>query len=337
MPVIVRKEIKMKEIKMHLIENGKDYLKISIRDLAKSLDEYYGDTAFSSNAAKKELAMLILKTIKYKDPKYLAEIDKVHDKYLDYQEDEVDQYAEDDKVGIDYIKVAFDPNNAKSFKHIDKKQLAAIMNGIDVREVAREIIKHISLDLEHEPETNKKQLHDLINGVAPRELVKKMTSHINSKHEPEMTYEEQYQDVKAQISYDERLYTIADLAEFAKKHLIKADPDMNTEHVITDDTYSSQVIESVLMGYPLPALYFLEKQDGSFLIIDGIVRLYALVKFIRNDFKLVNLQYLSQMNGMQFKDLVPEIQDEFKSRPIKVMTFTKLDKEKAMDLRDRLQ
>ena len=327
----------MKEIKMHLIENGKDYLKISIRDLAKSLDEYYGDTAFSSNAAKKELAMLILKTIKYKDPKYLAEIDKVHDKYLDYQEDEVDQYAEDDKVGIDYIKVAFDPNNAKSFKHIDKKQLAAIMNGIDVREVAREIIKHISLDLEHEPETNKKQLHDLINGVAPRELVKKMTSHINSKHEPEMTYEEQYQDVKAQISYDERLYTIADLAEFAKKHLIKADPDMNTEHVITDDTYSSQVIESVLMGYPLPALYFLEKQDGSFLIIDGIVRLYALVKFIRNDFKLVNLQYLSQMNGMQFKDLVPEIQDEFKSRPIKVMTFTKLDKEKAMDLRDRLQ
>lgn len=337
MPAIARKEIKMKEIKMHLIENGKDYLKISIRDLAKSLDEYYGDTAFSSNAAKKELAMLILKTIKYKDPKYLAEIDKVHDKYLDYQEDEVDQYAEDDKAGIDYIKVAFDPNNAKSFKHIDKKQLAAIMNGIDVREVAREIIKHISLDLEHEPETNKKQLHDLISGIAPREFVKKMTSHINLKHEPEMTYEAQYQDVKAQISYDERLYTIADLFEFAKKHLIKADPDMNTEHVITDDTYSSQVIESVLMGYPLPALYFLEKQDGSFLIIDGIVRLYALVKFIRNDFKLVNLQYLSQMNGMQFKDLAPEIQDEFKSRPIKVMTFTKLDKEKAMDLRDRLQ
>lgn len=334
MPVIVRKEIKMR-----LIEKEKDYLKISIKDLAKGLDEYYGDTVFSSNAAKKELAVLILKSIKYKDPKYLADIDKIHDKYLDYQEDEVDQYIEDDKPGIDYIEVAVDPDNADSFKHIDKKQLADMMSNIDIKEVAREIIKHISIEheLEATKKTNKKQLHDLINGVAPRELVKKMTSHINSKHEPEMTYEEQYQDVKAQISYDERLYTIADLFEFAEKHLIKADPDMNTEHVITDDSYSSQVIESVLMGYPLPALYFLEKRHGTFLIIDGIVRLYAIIKFIRNDFKLVNLQYLSQMNGMQFKDLAPEIQDEFKSRPIKVMVFTQLDKDKTMDLRDRLQ
>lgn len=334
MPAIVRKEIKMR-----LIEKEKNYLKISIKDLAKGLNEYYGDTAFSSNAAKKELAVLILKSIKYKDPKYLADINKVHDKYLDYQEDEVDQYIEDDKPGIDYIEVAVDPDNADSFKAIDKKQLADMMSNIDIKEVAREIIKHISIEheLEATKKTNKKQLHDLINGVAPRELVKKMTSHINSKHEPEMTYEEQYQDVKAQISYDERLYTIADLFEFAEKHLIKADPDMNTEHVITDDSYSSQVIESVLMGYPLPALYFLEKRHGTFLIIDGIVRLYAIIKFIRNDFKLVNLQYLSQMNGMQFKDLAPEIQDEFKSRPIKVMVFTKLDKDKTMDLRDRLQ
>lgn len=324
---------------MRLIEKEKDYLKISIKALAKGLNEYYGDTAFSSNAAKKELAVLILKSIKYKDPKYLTEIDKVHDKYLDYQEDEVDQYIEDDKPGIDYIEVAVDPDNIKTFKAIDKKQLADMMNDIDIKEVAKEIIKHISLEheLETTKKTNKKQFHDLINGVAPRELVKKMTSHINSKHEPEMTYEEQYQDVKAQISYDERLYTIADLFEFAEKHLIKADPDMNTEHVITDDSYSSQVIESVLMGYPLPALYFLEKRHGTFLIIDGIVRLYAIIKFIRNDFKLVNLQYLSQMNGMQFKDLAPEIQDEFKSRPIKVMVFTQLDKDKTMDLRDRLQ
>lgn len=334
MPAIARKEIEMR-----LIEKGKDYLKISIKDLAKGLDEYYGDTVFSSNAAKKELAVLILKSIKYKDPKYLAEIDKVHDKYLDYQEDEVDQYVKDDKPGIDYIEVAVDPDNIKTFKAIDKKQLADMMSSIDVREVAREIIKHISIEheLEATKRTNKKQLHDLISGIVPRELAKKMSSHINSKHEPEMTYEEQYQDVKAQISYDERLYTIADLFEFAEKHLIKADPDMNTEHVITDDSYSSQVIESVLMGYPLPALYFLEKRHGTFLIIDGIVRLYAIIKFIRNDFKLVNLQYLSQMNGMQFKDLAPEIQDEFKSRPIKVMVFTKLDKDKTMDLRDRLQ
>lgn len=331
--------IARKGIKMRLIEKGKDYLKISIKDLAKGLNEYYGDTAFSSNAAKKELAVLLLKSIKYKDPKYLAEIDKLHDKYLDYQEDEVDQYIEDDKPGIDYIEVAVNPDNADSFKHIDKKQLDNIMSGIDIREVAKEIIKHISLEheLETTKETNKKQLHDLISGIDPRKIAKKMTNHISLKHEPEMTYEEQYQEVKAQISYDERLYTIADLFEFAEKHLIKADPDMNTEHVITDDSYSSQVIESVLMGYPLPALYFLEKQNGSFLIIDGIVRLYAIIKFIRNDFKLVNLQYLSKMNGMQFKDLAPEIQDEFKSRPIKVMVFTQLDKDKTMDLRDRLQ
>lgn len=334
MPAIARKGIKMR-----LIEKGKDYLKISIKDLAKGLNEYYGDTAFSSNAAKKELAVLLLKSIKYKDPKYLAEIDKLHDKYLDYQEDEVEQYVEDDQPGIDYIKVAVNPDNVDSFKHIDKKQLDNIMSGIDIREVAKEIIKHISLEheLETTKETNKKQLHDLISGIDPRKIAKKMTNHISLKHEPEMTYEEQYQDVKAQISYDERLYTIADLFEFAEKHLIKADPDMNTEHVITDDSYSSQVIESVLMGYPLPALYFLEKQNGSFLIIDGIVRLYAIIKFIRNDFKLVNLQYLSKMNGMQFKDLAPEIQDEFKSRPIKVMVFTQLDKDKTMDLRDRLQ
>lgn len=285
-------------LKMNLKDNKNNHLKISIKRLSNDLDQYFGDSVFKDTAARKELAMTILNAITNGNLQDLTKINDIHNKYAGQKTSNSDEHTKNAMTLFDDIKVAYDPEGARK---TNKKHLHNLRHNNYLQEIAKEIVKNISLD--NEPET----------------------------------YEEQYQDVKAQISYDERLYTIADLFEFAEKHLIKADPDMNTEHVITDDNYSSQVIESVLMGYPLPALYFLEKQDGSFLIIDGIVRLYALVKFIRNDFKLVNLQYLSKMNGKQFKDLAPEIQDEFKSRPIKVMVFTKLDQEKAMDLRDRLQ
>jgi len=64
----------------------------------------------------------------------------------------------------------------------------------------------------------------------------------------------------------------------------------------------SRLIESLLMRIPLPIFYF----DGSnelWQVIDGIHRLTAFHGFFKNEFRLENLQYFKELDGLLFREL----------------------------------
>ncbi len=48
----------------------------------------------------------------------------------------------------------------------------------------------------------------------------------------------------------------------------------------------SELIESVLMGLPIPVFYFNEGQNGELLVVDGRQRLTSFIKFLNNEFEL---------------------------------------------------
>lgn len=57
-----------------------------------------------------------------------------------------------------------------------------------------------------------------------------------------------------------------------------------------------RLIESILKGYPIPAILLAERQTGAddeFEIIDGLQRLHAIVSFIENGFKTVDGKYFN--------------------------------------------
>lgn len=67
----------------------------------------------------------------------------------------------------------------------------------------------------------------------------------------------------------------------------------------------SELIESILMGIPLPIMYFFQDAQGVKQVIDGKQRLTALFEFLDDKFTLSELPVLQNLKGKKFSDLSP--------------------------------
>lgn len=105
-----------------------------------------------------------------------------------------------------------------------------------------------------------------------------------------------------------------------------------------EDTRKSRFIESLLMGLPIPFLFFWENpQTGKLEIVDGSQRLRTIQEFILNDFALGELEELSRVSGFRFKDLPESRQLKIKNRSIRGIVLNEhADEESRFDLFDRI-
>lgn len=94
-----------------------------------------------------------------------------------------------------------------------------------------------------------------------------------------------------------------------RKELI-IDPDFQ-RHDVWTSRQKSELIESILMGIPIPLMYLFEDRNGKKQVVDGRQRIGAILDFLDNKFKLKNLRILSQLNECYFKDLEPKLQGVF--------------------------
>lgn len=101
------------------------------------------------------------------------------------------------------------------------------------------------------------------------------------------------------------------------KRMSQAEPEieMNTEHYfqrnadLWDDEKQSRLIESILIRFPLPAFYFDGTVKKKWLVVDGLQRLSSVRNFvIKKTLKLVNLEFLTHLNGDGYDDLDRDLQ-----------------------------
>jgi hypothetical protein len=66
-----------------------------------------------------------------------------------------------------------------------------------------------------------------------------------------------------------------------------------------------RLIESILLGIPLPAFYFNQDKDGAQQVIDGVQRLTTIKRFMSDQLELKEeyLEYLGPLNGSKFSTL----------------------------------
>lgn len=77
--------------------------------------------------------------------------------------------------------------------------------------------------------------------------------------------------------------------------------------VVWDEKQKCELIESILMGLPLPIFYFKQINNSSYVVVDGKQRLSALFEYLTNEFALKNLKILDFLNTKKFKDLENEL------------------------------
>lgn len=81
----------------------------------------------------------------------------------------------------------------------------------------------------------------------------------------------------------------------------------------------SKFIESVLMGLPIPFVFFWQDKDGRMEIVDGSQRLRTIRDFMADKFALRDLESIPALNGFRFSDLPPSRQLKFGEIPIRVI------------------
>jgi len=67
--------------------------------------------------------------------------------------------------------------------------------------------------------------------------------------------------------------------EEEKEGLIILEPEFQRDNVWSL-TKQQELIESVLLGIPLPAFYFSEDRNGNYIVVDGKQRLTTFFKFL---------------------------------------------------------
>ena len=82
-------------------------------------------------------------------------------------------------------------------------------------------------------------------------------------------------------------------------------PDFQRKYV-WKDRQRWGLIESLLLGIPLPSFYFNENNSGKLQVVDGVQRLTTVFRYVhKKDFKLGSVTYLHELNGRGFDDLSP--------------------------------
>lgn len=100
----------------------------------------------------------------------------------------------------------------------------------------------------------------------------------------------------------------------------------------------SRFIESILMGLPIPFLFFWEHpQTGKLEIVDGSQRLRTIHEFLAEDMRLGDLGELSMVSGFRYKDLPESRQRKIKNRSIRAIILNEhADEQARFDLFERI-
>lgn len=110
-----------------------------------------------------------------------------------------------------------------------------------------------------------------------------------------------YPNAKVRVSKDQ--YTLLHVRRLVKdrKELLLS-PDYQRGDV-WDSKQKSELVESILMGIPLPVIYLFETREGKKQVVDGRQRIGTIIDFLDDEFKLNDLRMLPQYNGMNFSAL----------------------------------
>lgn len=121
------------------------------------------------------------------------------------------------------------------------------------------------------------------------------------------------------IDVDISTVNLGSLLEQLEYNEIDLKPEFQRSSDVWTSVQKSRLIESILLGLPLPSFYFSEDENtNKLIIVDGLQRLCALKDFwIDKKLRLSGMQFLTDLEGLSFLDM-----DRTQIRRIKSMKVT---------------
>ena len=107
------------------------------------------------------------------------------------------------------------------------------------------------------------------------------------------------------IKVDKGYYSVFELKRKydAEERRVILDSDFQRQNVWSL-TRKCELVESVLMGLPLPIFYFNQDKYGRLIVVDGRQRLTALFSYMEDAYPLKKLKILPELDGLKFSQLL---------------------------------
>ncbi len=114
-------------------------------------------------------------------------------------------------------------------------------------------------------------------------------------------------------------FSLRDVVDQIADAEIDLSPDFQREYV-WQPRQRTRLIESILLGIPLPAFYFNQSGDGTYQVVDGVQRLSTIALFMSDGHRLsgVDLEYLTNLDGLTYSEIDPASSRRFRSTQIVV-------------------
>lgn len=114
-------------------------------------------------------------------------------------------------------------------------------------------------------------------------------------------------------------FTLREVVDQIEDGDIDLSPDFQREYV-WKGRQRTRLIESILLGIPLPAFYFNQSESGTYQVVDGVQRLSTIALFMRNEHRLsvTDLEYLFDLDGKLYNQLDTAAIRRFRSAQIVV-------------------
>ena len=116
--------------------------------------------------------------------------------------------------------------------------------------------------------------------------------------------EAQIKELRNEINFDTRDYAIDFLVQQYRDNEFYI-PDEYQRQYIWEEADKTRFIESILLGLPIPFMFFSDTDDGRCEIIDGAQRTQTLEEFLNNELQLSSMKKLTSMEGFCYDD-IPE-------------------------------
>ena len=104
------------------------------------------------------------------------------------------------------------------------------------------------------------------------------------------------------IFVENKPFSLRQILELINDGDIELSPGFQ-RNFVWDKTRQSKLIESILLGLPLPSIYLSQYEDGRLTVVDGLQRLTTIKLFLENQLTLSNLEYLKDCNGKKYNQL----------------------------------
>jgi len=159
---------------------------------------------------------------------------------------------------------------------------------------------------------------------------------------------QQYDSQRQKVDVDHYDMTVRELVRMSSTGELRRAPVYQRKFRWTEEA-ESRLIESLLLGLPVPSIFVATNVDGSWEVVDGLQRVSTLIHFVADPaillesirkstpLTLTKLRKLPALNGLSLSSMPTPLQLQFYKRALRVTALSdKSDREARFDMFERL-